>query len=236
MMAVCILCRGALVQPVSGAGPANPPVGFQGASWGMSAAEVRQNVDPQAWNNVTGDYAFPEGMDIAVYASPGTVAGYDARITYYFIQDNFFQATVQFDFSGLANYDFNYNVYRSVNEYYNAIRSRTLTFVHDIFDLLRKKYGKKEPVFEGLDPRNVFVPLDEYVNRERWNLRYHPYDFYQSIVTSAYARWLFPETRVIFSTKISAPDKRFDYTLSLSSLDYAQQVNELRDRLRMQDL
>jgi hypothetical protein len=143
---------------------------------------------------------------------------------------------VEFDFSSLATYDFNYNVYRSVNEYYHAIRSRTLTFVHDIFDLLRKKYGKKEPVFEGLDPRNVFVPLDKYVNRERWNLRYHPYDYYQSIVTSAYAQWLFPETRVIFSTKISAPDKRFDYTLSLTSLDYAEKVNEMKDQLRMQDL
>ena len=104
--------------------------------------------------------------------------------------------------------------------------------MNDIYDLLRKKYGKRKPVFRGLDPRHVFVELDEYVLRERWNLRYHPYDFYLNIVTASYARWDFPHTRVIFSLNIAAAQKRFDYRLSLTSLDAAAPLRKAMDELR----
>ncbi|HEX2959848.1 MAG TPA: hypothetical protein VHO70_23635, partial [Chitinispirillaceae bacterium] len=66
--------------------------------------------------------------------------------------------------------------------------------------------------------------------------RYHPYDYYLKINTAAYARWDFPKTRVIFSTNISAVDKRFDYSLSLTSLDLEKAINEKMDELRMKGL
>jgi hypothetical protein len=149
---------------------------------------------------------------------------------------SFFQATVVFNFDELKNFDFNYNVYRSVNEYYLAIRSKSLIFIYDVYDLLCKKYGKKEPVFKGLDPRLSFVKLDRYLKQERWNLRYHPYDYYQRIVTAAYARWDFPQTRTIFSVNISALDKRFDFSLSLVSLGMERLISKKMDELRMQGL
>ena len=108
--------------------------------------------------------------------------------------------------------------------------------MNDIYELLRKKYGTKEPVFKGLDPRHVFSELDRYVLRERWNLRYHPYDFYLNIVTSSYARWDFPRTRVIFSLNIAAAQKRFDYQLSLSSIDQAASLQKAMDAVRAKGL
>ncbi|MBD3420314.1 MAG: hypothetical protein GF398_09385 [Chitinivibrionales bacterium] len=215
---------------------AEPPVGFQGALWGMSSAEVRTTVNPQSWQNVAVDDKFPPELGITMYSAPADIAGNQATVTYYFVEDRFFQATAKFDFSSLENFDFNYNVFRSVDSYYRAIKAQTLTFVRDIYDLLRKKYGKKQPVFRGLDPRNIFIKLDRYLQQERWNLRYNPSEYYKRIVTAAYARWDFPKTRVIFSISISAPDKRFDYTLSLTSLDFERYVNKKNDRLRMKNL
>ena len=148
----------------------------------------------------------------------------------------FFQATADFAFPELVSFDFNYNVFRSVNEYYTAIRHKTILFVNDIYTLLSKKYGKKKPVFKGLDPRYCFEKLDRYVMKERWNLRYNPYDFYLNIVTASYARWDFPQTRVIFSVAIAAPQKRFDYRLSLSSTKMSGQVKKAMDIMRAKNL
>lgn len=215
---------------------AQPFPGFNDAEWGSAPQEVREAVGAQQWQADPRAGEFPEQMNVTVFSTQAEVAGYNATTRYYFWQDRFFQATVEFQFDDLANYDFNYNVYRSVSEYYSAIRSRTLVFIRDIYTLLGKKYGKKEPVFKGLDPRFSFTRLDAYLKQERWNLRYHPYDFYQRIVTAAYARWDFPKTRVLFSINLSAPDKRFDYSLSAVSLDLEKGVNEEMDRLRMEGL
>ncbi|MFP4015215.1 MAG: hypothetical protein ACLFVQ_14095 [Chitinispirillaceae bacterium] len=215
---------------------AQPFPGFNDAEWGITPQEVREAVDAQQWQADARAEEFPEEMNVTVFSSQADVAGYNATTRYYFWQDRFFQATVEFHFDDLANYDFNYNVYKSVSEYYSAIRSRTLVFIRDVYTLLAKKYGKKEPVFKGLDPRFSFTRLDAYLKQERWNLRYHPYDFYQRIVTAAYARWDFPKTRVLFSINLSAPDERFDYLLSAVSLDLEKAVNEEMDRLRMEGL
>jgi hypothetical protein len=212
------------------------PNGFNGAEWGTSPAEVQRAVSAAGWQADPVAQDFPQGMGVTAFRTNAQIAGYPAAVTYYFYQNRFFQATVRFNFDDLANFDFNYNVYRSVNEYYSAIRARTLNFVQDIYTLLAKKYGKKQPVFKGLDPRFAFVRLDTYVKQERWNLRYHPYDYYQRIVTASYARWDFPKTRVIFSINISAPDKRFEYALSAVSLDMEREVNTEMDRLKMQGL
>jgi hypothetical protein len=211
--------------------------GFNNAKWGAQPDAVRQSVGATGWQaEAATTTEFPKELSVTVFRAPATVAGYPASVKYYFWNNQFFQATVRFNFDDLAKYDFNYNVFRSVNEYYNAIRSRTLVFVTDIYDLLRKKYGKKKPFFQGLDPRNSFADLDAYCKRESWNLRYHPYDYYLHIVTQSYARWDFPKTRALFSVAISAPDKRFDYTLSLTSLDLADKINSAKDSLRMRGL
>jgi len=212
------------------------PDGFNGAEWGSTPAEVQKAVGAANWqpDRVAAD--FPPEMGVTAFRANSTIAGYKAAVTYYFWQNRFFQATVRFDFDDLASFDFNYNVYRSVNEYYSVIRARTLNFVQDIYTLLGKKYGKKQPVFKGLDPRFAFVRLDAYLKQERWNLRYHPYDYYQRLVTAAYARWDFPKTRIIFSINISAPDKRFEYALSAVSLDMEKDVNKELDRLKMRGL
>jgi len=216
------------------------PDGFNGAQWGSTPAQVQQAVQQSVgvtgWqpDRIAGE--FPPEMGVTAFRGTSTISGYRANVTYYFWQDRFFQATVRFDFDNLATFDFNYNVYRSVNEYYTVIRSRTLNFVNEIYDLLGKKYGKKQPVFKGLDPRFAFTRLDAYLKQERWNLRYHPYAYYQRIVTSAYARWDFPKTRIIFSINISAPDKRFDYLLSAVSLDLEREVKKELDRLKMRGL
>lgn len=215
---------------------AQPFPGFNDARWGSAPQEVRQAVDAQEWQPDPRADEFPEEMNVTVFRTQGEVAGYNATTRYYFWQDRFFQATVEFDFEELAEYDFNYNVYKSVSEYYSEIRNRTLVFIRDVYSLLGKKYGKKQPVFKGLDPRFAFTRLDAYLRQERWNLRYHPYDFYKRIVTAAYARWDFPKTRLLFSINIAAPDKRFDYSLSAVSLDLEKEINDEMDRLRMEGL
>jgi hypothetical protein len=212
------------------------PNGFNGAEWGAAPADVQRAVGAAGWQPDPIAQSFPQGMGVTAFRANSQIAGYNAAVTYYFYQNRFFQATVRFNFDDLANFDFNYNVYRSVNDYYSVIRARTINFVQDIYTLLAKKYGKKEPVFKGLDPRFAFARLDAYVKQERWNLRYHPYDYYQRIVTASYARWDFPKTRVIFSINISAPDKRFEYALSAVSLDMEREVNTEMDRLKMQGL
>lgn len=215
---------------------AQPPLGYQSALWGMSPADVQKEVKPTAWQPVSVAATFPPDLNITAFSTPTTIAGYRARITYYFFADSFFQVTIVFDFNQLINFDFNYNVFISVDKYYRAIHDQTLTFVHDIYALLRKKYGKKQPVFKGLDPRYVFKYTDAYIHQELWNLRYHPSEYYKRIVTSAYARWDFPKTNVIFSINISAKDKRFDYQLSLTSIDLTKKINQLKDSLQMQGL
>lgn len=210
-----------------------PPLGFQNATWGMSVEEVRKAAQITNWQIVANDAAFSLELAITVYESQSTIAGYPAVVRYYFHDQKFFQATIVFNFDQLINFDFNYNVFISVDKYYHAIHDQTLTFVADIYDLLRKKYGKKRPVFKGLDPRYIFKLTDAYIKQEIWNLRYHPSEYYKRIVTTAYARWDFPKTRVIFSINISAQDKRFDYILSLTSLDLEKQINTKKDTLRM---
>lgn len=234
-MITTVLLSAALIT----AAPSQPASysGFNNAAWGSSPDAVRQAAGASSWQaDQTTAAEFPKDLCVTVYRSSAEIAGYPANVVYYFWNNKFFQATVTFPFNDLVTYDFNYNVYRSVKEYYNAIHSRTLVFVRDIYSLLRKKYGKKEPYFEDLDPRNVFVNLDAYLNRETWNLRYHPYDFYQRIKTQAYARWDFPKTRALFSIAISAPDKRFDYKLSLASIELAATVNAAKDSLQMKGL
>jgi hypothetical protein len=211
--------------------------GFNDSPWGSPPDKVRQHVSATGWQSDQGAAAdFPKELGITTYRSSGEIAGYPAVITYYFWDHRFFQATARFNFDELKTYDFNYNVFRSVNEYYNTIRSRTLVFTRDIYDLLQKKYGKKKPFFKDLDPKHCFVNLDTYFKKERWNLRYHPYDYYLHIKTQSYARWDFPKTRVLFSITIDAPEKRFDYTLSCASIELASQVNVMSDSLRMQGL
>ncbi|MBN2035999.1 MAG: hypothetical protein JW768_04585 [Chitinispirillaceae bacterium] len=219
--------------------PADPASynGFNGASWGSPPDKVRQLVSTVNWQSDQGAAAdFPKELGITAYRSTGDIAGYPAAITYYFCDNRFFQATVRFNFNELKTYDFNYNVFRSVNEYYNAIRSKTTVFTRDIYDLLRKKYGKKKPFFKEFDPKYCFVKLDRYLKKESWNLRYHPYDYYLHIKTQSYARWDFPKTRVLFSIAIDAPEKRFDYTLSAASVELASRIQTVSDSLRMRGL
>ncbi len=215
---------------------AKPPVGFQNALWGMSPLQVRSATGASSWNTIPVGEIFPPDLGIQIFGSPATIAGYPASVKYYFFKERFFQATVAFNFDHLASFDFNYNVFISIDKYYRAIHDQTLTFVDDIYQLLRKKYGKKLPIFKGLDPRHVFKHTDNYIKQELWNLRYHPSEYYKRIVSAAYARWDFPKTRVLFSINISAKDKRFDYQLSLTSLDLERKINELKDALRMEGL
>jgi hypothetical protein len=219
------------------AAAADFPDGFQNARWGMTSDAVRSAADITAWQPVNADATgFPKDLNITVFTATMPIAGYPATVKYYFIENYFFQATVAFNFSDLKSFDFNYNVFISVDRYYRAIHDKTLLFVRDIFDLLTKKYGKREPVFKGLDPRNIFVQTDACLRQEQWNLRYHPYEFYKRIVCAAYARWDFPKTRAIFSINISAADNRFDYLLSLTSIDLEGQINQKKDLLRSQGL
>src|SRR5690554_1480722 len=212
-----------------------PVTGFNGAKWGSQPDEVRTATDVKNWLPMPVE-EFPEQMNIKVFSSNTTIAGYSAVVKYYFWNDLFFQATTSFNYNELENFDFNYNVYRSVNEYYSAIRNKTMGFVHEIYRLLESKYGKKRPVFKGLNPLEIFSKLDSFLKLERWNLRYHPYDYYQRIVTSAYARWDFPKSRIIFSINISAPDKRFDYILSAASLEMKRTIENEIEQLRSSGL
>jgi hypothetical protein len=212
------------------------PEGFQGAAWGSAPDKARSDASIGQWQDMGTDNGFSPELNIKVYSASSTIAGYPASVKYYFYDNKFFQATVSFEFDQLENFDFNYNVFISVDRYYRAIHDQTLTFVADIYDLLRKKYGRKEPVFKGLDPRDIFRKTDLYIRQELWNLRYHPSEYYKRIVTAAYARWDFPETRVLFSINISAIDKRFDYQLSAVSLDLEKEINAKKDALRMKGL
>jgi hypothetical protein len=213
-----------------------PPEGFRTLPWGSSPAQVQQSAGGSQWQQMPPGNEFPAQLSITRYSTSDSVAGYPAQLRYYFWQDKLFQVTITFPFKKLVNFDFNYNVFRSVDSYYSAIRGQTLTFVRDIYALLQKKYGKKQPVFKGLDPQHLFVKLDQYLRLERWNLRYSPAEYYKRIVTAAYARWDFPKTRVIFAINIAAPDKRFDYSLSLTSLDLEAALREALDGVRMQGL
>ena len=215
---------------------ADDPGGFGGARWGQTADEVRTGTGTSSWQTDPVEKNFPPDLKVTVFRTTGEIAGYRAFTKYYFQDNRLFQATVNFNFDELKNFDFNYNVFRSVNEYYTAIRSKTVLFVQDIFNLLESKYGRKMPVFKGLDPRRVFDDLDRYVMQERWNLRYHPYDYYLHIVTASYARWDFPRTRVLFSLNIAASQKRFDYQLSLSSTDMAGPIKRAMDAIRAKGL
>ena len=215
---------------------ADDPGGLGNTRWGQSADEVRTASGAQSWQSDPIEKNFPPDLSITVFRAAGDIAGYKASTRYYFQNNRFFQATVDFNFDELKNFDFNYNVFRSVNEYYVEIRTKTILFVNDIFNLLESKYGKRKPVFKGLDPRQVFSQLDRYVLQERWNLRYHPYDYYLHIVTASYARWDFPHTRVLFSLNIAASQKRFDYRLSLASTDMAGPLQKAMDALRAKGL
>lgn len=216
---------------------ARDPAGFNNAPWGAAPDQVKKTTGAVLWqSDPVAAKGFPGQLNVQVFRSSDTIAGNKAMVKYYFFEDKLFQATVVFDFDAMKNYDFNYNVFRSVNDYYNAIKSKTIVFVNDIYSLLCTKYGKKEPIFKGLDPRYMFVNLDKYLNLERWNLRYNPYDYYLHITTAAYARWDFPKTRVIFSIAINASEKRFDYQLSLTSLDMEKPVQKKLNDLRMKGL
>jgi hypothetical protein len=210
--------------------------GFQNARWGMAPDEVRKINNPRTWSPVSSDLGFPKDLKISTYSASQDITGKDASVTYYFFENKFFQATARFNFDQLKNFDFNYNVYRSVDSYYRAIHNQTLTFVFDIFDLLRKKYGKKEPAFRGVDPRRIFGELDGYLKKESWNLRSYPYEYYKKINASAFARWEFPNTTIVFSIAIAAPEKQFDYLLSLTSNSLGAAINAKKDSLRTQNL
>ena len=215
---------------------AEPFNGFQSALWGMKPDDVKKSNNPQSWTAVPPGNEFPKELNIKMFSATQNIGGRAASVKYYFQDDKFFQVTVRFNFDNLKTFDFNYNVYQSVDSYYRAIHDQTLTFVYDVFDLLRKKYGKKEPAFKGADPRFIFKNADEYLKKESWNLRSYPYEYYKKIVASAYAQWDLPKTRIIFSLAISAPEKQFDYELSLSSNDLAAIINSKKDSLRIQNL
>jgi hypothetical protein len=210
--------------------------GFQNASWGSSAEAVKKANTVASWSAQPAGNDFPKELNVTTFIAAQTIAGKNASVKYYFYNDKFFQATVRFNFDNLKTYDFNFNVYRSVDGYYKAVRDQTTTFVFDIYDLLQKKYGKRQPVFDRLDPRFMFRDLDTYLKKEAWNLRYYPYEYYKKIATSAYARWDHPKTRILFSVAIIAMEKRFDYTLSLTSLDLESEISKKKDELRMQGL
>lgn len=210
--------------------------GFQNAPWGASPDMVKKDNNPTSWSAQPAGTEFPKELGVSIVIATQSIAGKTASVKYYFYNNQFFQATVRFNFDNLKNFDFNYNVYRSVDGYYKAIRDQTITFIFDIYDLLQKKYGKKQPIFEKLDPRFMFTDLDKYLKKEAWNLRYYPYEYYKKIVAAAYARWDHPKTRILFSVNICAMEKRFDYILSLTSLDLETQINSKKDELRMQGL
>jgi hypothetical protein len=208
--------------------------GFQNAPWGAAPDIVKKDNNPATWTVQPAE--FPKELNVSVVAASQQIAGRNASVKYYFYNNKFFQATIKFNFDNLKTFDFNYNVYRSVDGYYKAIRDQTTTFIFDVYDLLQKKYGKRQPIFDKLDPRFMFTGLDKYLKKEAWNLRYYPYEYYKKIVAAAYARWDHPKTRILFSVNICAMEKRFDYTLSLTSLDLETEINSKKDMLRMQGL
>ncbi len=203
------------------------PVGVHEVPWGSAPAAVqgRANPRPNGWTAVPAT-GMPEGLPITSFSTRGTIAGYNCNTTYYFYQNRLFQATVKFDFEDLKTFDFNYNVFISVDKYYKEIRTRTLTFVADIYNLLSAKYGRKQPVFMNLDPRMVLMDTDNYIGQERWNLRYHPSEYHKRILGRAYARWTYPKTEINFAVNIAAADKRFDYTLSFVSTELRREIEK----------
>ncbi|MCL2845169.1 MAG: hypothetical protein FWE23_06950 [Chitinivibrionia bacterium] len=204
------------------------PDGYRGIAWGSSVAEAQAILQEVPLTQLTArprTASFPAELNIARYQIlRDTVAGYPARTTLYFFDDQFFQAVVDFDFSRFTRFDFNFNVFISVERYFNYIRTNTLNFVADIYTLLTERYGRRQPVFRTLDPRYTFVALDNYLAQERWNLRYNPSEFYRAIQTQSFAQWRFPRTEVRFSIAINAADKRFEYVLSLASTDLMGQI------------
>ncbi|MBD3359056.1 MAG: hypothetical protein GF363_18020, partial [Chitinivibrionales bacterium] len=104
-----------------------PPDGFQGAAWGASPAEVRAAAELDAWRRINEPNDFPPAVGITTYSARTEIAGYPATVKYYFFGEKFFQATIAFDFSNLENFDFNYNVFISVDRYYRAIHDQTIT-------------------------------------------------------------------------------------------------------------
>jgi len=210
------------------------PIGIHEVEWGASSALVQSEANPPVvnWSATNADVT-PTDLPVSAFTSNAVISGHQATTTYYFFNDSLYQATIQFHFSGLENYDFNYNVFVSVDGYYREIRSQTLVFVDNIYSTLRTKYGKKQPVFLPLDPRLVLMDTDNYIAQERWNLRYHPSEYYKRIIGRAYARWRFPETEINFAVNIAAADKRFDYTLSYISTkkrrDIANSVQEMNE-------
>ncbi|MGB7568439.1 MAG: hypothetical protein WBM07_11295 [Chitinivibrionales bacterium] len=235
-MKICFLLFLLFAAAMNPSYAAEPFNGFQNALWGSKPDDVKKSNNLQGWTAVPPGNEFPKELNITMFRAAQNIAGKAASVKYYFQDGKFFQATVRFNFDNLKTFDFNYNVYRSVDSYYRAIHDQTLTFVFDVFDLLRKKYGKREPAFKGVDPRFIFKNSDEYLKRESWNLRSYPYDYYKKIVATAYAQWDLPTTRIIFSIAISAPEKQFDYELSLSSNDLAAMINAKKDSLRIQNL
>jgi len=201
------------------------PVGIHEVPWGSAPAAVQGRAVPRptGWTTVA-TTGMPAGLPITAFSSQDSIAGYRATTTYYFYQNRLFQGTVKFDFEDLKTYDFNYNVFISVDKYYREIRTRTITFVTDIYDLLGAKYGRKQPVFMSLDPRMVLMDTDNYIGQERWNLRYHPSEYHKRILGRAYARWTYPKTEINFAVNIAAADKRFDYTLSFVSTELRREI------------
>jgi len=231
LLAVIISIAGisaqAVPSPVSGDG-------FLGSLWGAAPAAVQKSSGSTSWQaSSTANAAFPAGLGITAFQSSVSIGGYPAAVTCYFFNNQFFQATAVFNFEDLKTYDFNYNVYISVDRYYREIKKRTIPFVEDIYSLLLKKYGKKQPVFKGLEPRKLFVYLDRHFAKESWNLKYHPSDYYKGIKTNGYARWDFPQSRAIFAVQISAADTLFSYSLSLTSLKIEREITHAQDSLRM---
>lgn len=205
---------------------AGDPLGIQGALWGDSPNDVKNKAALTEWTEVDKSQLFPGTTDITAYKTMQTIASYKATTYFYFYKDQLYQATIEFNFENLKEYDFNYNVFISVDKYYREIRSTSKVFVRDIYTLLRDKYGKKQPQFKGIAPHNIFNRTDNYVAQERWNLRYNPSEYYKRIIARGYARWLYPKTEIIFAINISAADKRFDYTLSYTSLDLALTIKK----------
>lgn len=196
---------------------ATAPIGYENTIWGDSPQKVKTSISSKGFSPVSLKEKFPTQLNITTYRATQTVAGYNSETTYFFYNNKLFQVTLRFTVPGLKNYDFNYNVFVSVDKYYREIRSKSLIFIQTIYKLLENKYGMKQPVFKGLDPKNAFISTDNYLKQERWNLRYAPSEYYKRILASAYAKWLYPKTEITFAVNISAPDKRFDYTLSYVS-------------------
>lgn len=203
------------------------PVGIHGVLWGASSAETQNSAVPAVlnWQSTT-PQNMPADLPITAFTSDAKVAGYDAKTTYYFYEDRLFQATIRFDFDYLKSYDFNYNVFVSVDKYYREIRTKTLTFVFDVYALLKEKYGKRQPVFLPLDPKMVLMDTDNYLAQERWNHRYHPSEYYKRILGRAYARWKYPKTEINFAVNIAAADKKFEYTLSFVSTEMRREIKK----------